>query len=566
MEIQNRVEAIIKRSLEGCLKKGVLPLESVPETVALEQPKRAEHGDYATNICMQLARQAKMNPRQIATLLCENLDDPDGLLEGFEIAGPGFVNLRVKAVHWLEASKVIVTEGLKFGSSNVGDGQRVLVEFVSANPTGPLHVGHGRGAVIGDTVAALLQATGFSVDREYYINDVGNQMNILGRSLYVRYRQACGVEEEFPENHYKGDYVFEIASAFKEKHGDSLVEHDYEADSEPFLSFIKDRLLVGIKEDLDGLGVTMNRWFSEKSLHDSGRLDTSIEKLKQNGHLRSDEEGRQWFNSSAYGDTDDRVVVRGNGVKTYFAADIAYHDEKIERGYDLCIDVWGADHHGYIPRVKGAIAGLGHNPERLEILLYQFVRLVRGGEPVRMSTRAGEFELLSDLVKEVGKDATRYNFVMRKSDAQFDFDLELATKQSMDNPVYYIQYGHARICQIIAKGLEAGHSVPTVEEVDLSPLVLDEEIMLIKKALDYPWVIRSAAAAREVHFLPVYLQELISMFHAYYTRYKHTEKVVSDNREKTSARLFMCECLRVVLANSLNLLGVEAPQRMYFTA
>jgi arginyl-tRNA synthetase len=295
-------------------------------------------------------------------------------------------------------------------------------------------------------------------------------------------------------------------------------------------------------------------------------LDTSIEKLKQNGHLRSDEEGRQWFNSSAFGDTDDRVVVRGNGVKTYFAADIAYHDEKIERGYDLCIDVWGADHHGYIPRVKGAIAGLGHDPERLEILLYQFVRLVRGGEPVRMSTRAGEFELLSDLVKEVGKDAARYNFVMRKSDAQFDFDLELATKQSMDNPVYYIQYGHARICQIIAKGLEAGHSVPTVEEVDLSPLVLDEEIMLIKKALDYPWVIRSAAAAREVHFLPVYLQELIGMFHAYYTRYKHTEKVVSDNREKTSARLFMCECLRVVLANSLNLLGVEAPQRMYFTA
>lgn len=564
MELYRRVESIVRDTLKTCVELGDLALAEVPAEVAIEKPKRSDHGDFATTICLQLARPARKNPREIARSVLMHLQDPDGLLESAEMAGPGFINFRIRDEVWLETLRGIAAAGDTYGQSQTGAGKRVLVEFVSANPTGPLHVGHGRGAVIGDAVASLLQAVGYEVDREYYINDVGNQMNILGRSLFVRYQQACGRDVELPENHYVGVYISEIAQRFKAEHGETYVDADFEADRDFWIAAVKDEILVGIRKDLGRLGVNFDRWYSERSLHEAGRLLSVVDKLRAAGHVYDDEDGKVWFRSTAFGDEDDRVVVRDTGVPTYFAADIAYHDEKLERGYDLAIDVWGADHHGYIPRVKAALEALGHDPARLEVLLYQFVSLVEDGVQVRMTTRGGKFETLVDLLEDVGEDATRCNFVMRKSDAQFEFDLKLAKSQSLDNPVYYVQYGHARLCSIISKAEEAGHSVPGAD-VDLSPLTLPEELELIKRSHDYPWVVQSAAANRAPHHVVFYLQELIGKFHGYYTKYKHSERVITDDAAKTAARLFLCDALRAVLANALALLGVSAPERMYFT-
>lgn len=565
MDVVDQIGQIVAKTLQTCVDQGAIELADIPTDPPVEKPKNPEHGDYATSICLQLAKPARKNPREIAQAFLVHLTDPDGIIERCEVAGPGFINFTVRADVWREMARSIALQGKDFGRNTMGAGKRVLVEFVSANPTGPLHVGHGRGAVTGDTVASLLEACGYEVEREYYINDVGNQMNILGRSLLVRYQQQCGRDVPFPENHYQGDYVSEIATAFREEHGDKWVDHDYESDAEPFLAFIKDRVLDSLKQTLEALGIRFDRWFSERSLHDAGRVEGVVKTLTDRNAVRTDDDGRVWFNSSEFGDDEDRVVVRDTGVPTYFAADIAYHDEKIERGYDLCINVWGADHHGYIARVKASLQALGYDPDRLEILLYQFVSLVENGAPVRMSTRGGVFETLDDLMAEVGRDATRFNFLMRKSDAQFEFDLGLAKSQSLDNPVYYVQYGHARICQVLAKAKEAGYTVPDAASADLSPLVLPEEIDLIRASLDYPWTLRAASMARAPHHLVNYLQDLIGKFHSYYTRYKHSEKVVSSDKAKTLARIFLCNCLRITLANSLALLGVTAPEKMYFS-
>ena len=567
MEIYRRVEEIVRNTLNACVERGDLTVETLPDEVPVEKPKDPSHGDFATSICLRLAKPARRNPREIARAFLTHLADPDTILESAEMAGPGFINFRVRRDVWLEAFKDIARSGGDYGRSDVGKGRKVLVEFVSANPTGPLHVGHGRGAVIGDTVAALLDATGWDVDREYYVNDVGNQMNILGRSLFLRYQELCGREIEIPEDFYKGDYVGEIAAQFREEHGDAYVDHDYESEREPFKGYIKDVVLGFISKDLERLGVRYDTWFSEQSLHDAGEIHAAINKLRMSGHVYNDEDGKTWFKTSEFfEDEDDRVVIRDTGVPTYFAADIAYHNNKFERGYDHCINVWGADHHGYIPRMKAVVQALGYEPDRLELLLYQFVSLVEDGQQVRMSTRGGTFETLGDLLEDVGEDVTRCNFVMRKSDSQFDFDLKLAKTQSLDNPVFSVQYGHARIARILGKALEeGGHTVPNVNDVDLAPLVLPEELDLIKRALDYPWTIRSAAEARAPHHIIFYLQELIGKFHSYYTQYAHTDKVISDDLAKTAARLFLCGSLRIVLANALHILGVSAPDRMYFS-
>ena len=559
-----RIEAIVRDTLQECAVRGDLTLDVIPEAT-VEKPRDAQNGDFATTICLQLAKPARKNPREIARSLLTHLQDPDGILESAEMAGPGFINFRVRDEVWRKAAFDIARQGERFGCSDEFAGQKVLVEFVSANPTGPLHVGHGRGAVIGDTVASLLAAVGYEVDREYYINDVGNQMNILGRSLWLRYKEACGLEVEIPEQFYQGDYIQEIAAQFKDAHGDALAGQDYESEPEPFRSYVKDLILEDIKADCAKLGVRYDRWFSEQSLHDAGKLEAVVEVLRERGHVYTDDDGKVWFRTSEFGDDEDRVVMRDTGVPTYFAADIAYHHNKLERGYDHLIDVWGADHHGYIPRVKAALTGLGHNADKLEILLYQFVSLVQDGQQVRMSTRAGKFETLESLIDDVGADATRCNFVMRKSDAQFEFDLKLAKTQSLDNPVFYVQYGHARMCSILRKAKEQGHAVPHADTVDLSPLVLEDELQLIKKALDYPWVIRTAATNRSPHYVVTYIGELSSKFHSYYTKYKHSEKVVSDDVEKTAARLFLCDGLRQVLSNALGILGVSAPEEMYFS-
>ncbi len=561
-EMYRRIEAIVRATLEACAAHGLIALGDVPRDLSIEKPKRKEHGDFATTTCLTLAKAARKNPRELAAGFLLHLQDPEGILDAAEIAGPGFVNFRVREPVWRESLKQVAILQTAYGRSHEGAGKRVLVEFVSANPTGPLHVGHGRGAVTGDAVASLLAAVGYSVDREYYINDVGNQMNILGRSLFVRYQQLCGKDVPFPENHYQGGYVLPIAEAFRAKVGDSHVDDDYETNRRFFTDFIKDDILKGIEKDLERLGVRFDRWFSERSLHDAGRLQKVVADLEAAGTITTDEAGRKVFRTTLFGDDEDRVVIRENGVPTYFAADIAYHQEKFERGYDLCIDVWGADHHGYIPRVKAAVQALGIDPGRLEILLYQFVSLVEGGEQVRMSTRTGQFETLEDLLEDVGEDATRCTFVMRKSDSQFEFDLSQARTQSEDHPVFYVQYGHARLCQVLEKAKREGHGVPTLDSVDLSVLVLEEELDLIKKALDYPFVVSSAASVRGPHHIVFYLQELIGLFHTYYSKYAHTEKVVSADLRKTAARLFLCDALRIVVSNALALLGVSAPERM----
>lgn len=561
-DLYRRIERLALSTFAACARHGILPATAVPTSLTIEKPKRKEHGDFAMTACLSLARELKMSPRDLANGFLLHLDDAEGILEAAEIAGPGFINFRIRESVWRDVIADVPRLGTAYGRSDIGAGKKVLVEFVSANPTGPLHVGHGRGAVIGDAVASLLQAVGYTVEREYYINDVGNQMNILGRSLFVRYQQACGLDVPFPENHYQGDYVLPIAQAFKQKHGDAYVKTDYEANRRFFIDFIKDDILAGIQKDLGRLGVKFDRWFSEKSLHDQGRLLGVVDRMKTAGVIKVDDQGRHVFLSTTLGDDEDRIVIRENGVPTYFAADIAYHEEKFERGYDHCINVWGADHHGYIPRVKAAVSALGVDPDRLEILLYQFVSLVENGQQVRMSTRTGQFETLESLLEDVGEDVTRCTFLMRKSDSQFEFDLGLARTQSEDHPVFYVQFGHARICQIIEKASREGYTVPRATETDLTALTLPEELDLIKKSLDYPEVLRAAAAVRGPHHIIFYLQELISQFHTYYSKYAHSEKVVSSDAKKTGARLFLCDAVRIVVSNALQVLGVSAPQRM----
>lgn len=561
-----RIEDIVRRTLEACTERGDLPALDLPVRIAIQKPKRPEHGDFATSICLQTSKLAQRNPRDIAKAFLLHLDDPDGVLDAVEVAGPGFLNFRIRDEVWRQAYHEVAEKGAEYGRSSDHAGQRVLVEFVSANPTGPLHVGHGRGAVTGDSVAALLEAVGYDVDREYYVNDVGNQMLTLGRSLLVRYQQACGRDVRFPDDHYQGDYVTGIAGRFRAEYGESLLDHDYEAAPDVFIDFIKDEILAGIRADLERLGIRFDSWFSERTLHESGRIAAAVAALDRAGHIYTDGDGKAWFALSKLVEGEaDRVVIRETGVPTYFAADIAYHHEKIQRGYDHLIDVWGADHHGYIPRMNGVMSALGHDPDRLEMLLVQFVNLVEDGRAVGMSSRSGTFVRLTSLMDDVGEDVTRCNFVMRKTDSQFDFDLKQARVRGVENPVYSVQYGHARICTIVSKAAEAGHRVPSRAEVDLSPLTLPEELGLIKRALDYPQVVASAAADRAPHHVFFYLQDLIGRFHAYYTKYKHTERVITDDAATTAARLYLCDCLRIVLANALGLLGVSAPERMYFS-
>ncbi len=566
MSVKVHVERLIHDALRALAQQGLLPEDALPATIPVETPKRAEHGDFATSICLQLAKAARKNPRELATALSAKLEGAEGVAS-IEIAGPGFVNVRLTIDTWLTALASATREGARFGRSQAGLGRRVLVEYVSANPTGPMHVGHGRGAVIGDVLSNLLDWAGYRVEREYYENDVGNQMNKLTRSVLFRARELLGLETgPVPEDCYPGAYLIPVAEAARAALGDGIAH--VAPEDEPALTrvrdFARDRLVGEIRGDLERLGVRHETWFREHTLHDSGAVSQAAAELEARGHVYTDDSGKRWFRSTDFGDDEDRVVVRENGVPTYFAADIAYHKHKMDRGYDCAIDVWGADHHGYIPRVRASIAALGYDVKRFEVLLCQFVTLVENGQPVRMGKRSGNFETLRDLLDEVGVDATRFGFVMRSADAQFEFDLALAKSQSMENPVYYVQYGHARLAQILAKAAELGHAPPS-DGADLRAIVLPEELGLIKKAMEWPDVVRAAADQRAPHFVVFYLQELIGLFHGYYTKYKATEKVVSDDAAKTAARLVLCQGLKTVIGNGLAVLGVSAPERMYFT-
>jgi arginyl-tRNA synthetase len=554
--VKATLQALIHRALAQLQVEGALPPGELP-AVSLERPKQKAHGDFATNAAMVLGGRARKKPREVAQALCTKIGDGGGLLARTEVAGPGFINFFVSEQAWQAALGKILEAGERFGRVDHGHGRRVNLEFVSANPTGPLHVGHGRQAAVGDAVARLLEAAGYEVHREYYINDAGHQVQILGRSVYARYRELCGLSFEFPEDGYPGEYVREIAAELREREGDRLASLPEAQAVETCGRHAAQVLLRGIQEDLERFQVRFHRWFSEQTLVESGEVQAAIDRLRSAGRLY-DRDGALWFRSEAYGDEKDRVVVKADGSRTYFATDIAYHDDKFQRGFDWCIDVWGADHHGYIPRVKAALQALGHDPDKLSVVLVQFVNLIGG----RMGKRSGNLVTLRELLDEVGPDAARFFYLLRSQNNALDFDLRLAKEQTPENPVFYVQYGHARICQLLERARQDGHPLPSFSSEAVAALRLPEELAIVRQALAFPEVVAIAAAELEPHRVVFYLQELLGLFHSYYTKYKHTERVVSSDPAKTRARLLLCEALRVVIRNGLALLGVSAPSRM----
>ncbi|HZF23233.1 MAG TPA: arginine--tRNA ligase [Burkholderiales bacterium] len=547
----------------------------------LERPKSAQHGDYACSVAMQLAKPMKRNPRDIAQALVKALPQSP-YLEKAEIAGAGFVNLYLKPAAKQQILRLVLQQRHAYGRVDVGGGRKVQVEFVSANPTGPLHVGHGRGAAYGASLASLLEAAGFAVTREYYVNDAGRQMDILALSTWLRYVEIAGARLEFPANAYQGDYVRDMARQIFEAHGkrylhpvESMMRDAPPAQSDPearldYLiasakrvlgpdydyvhDFVLAEQLGDCRKDLQEFGVTFDSWFSEKSLFDSGLVVRAVEQLQASGHVYR-KDGARWFRSTVFGDEKDRVVQRDNGQFTYFASDIAYHLNKFQRGFDLLVNVWGADHHGYIARVKGALQALRLDPAQLTIALVQFAVLYRDGKKVSMSTRAGEFVTLRELRSEVGNDAARFFYVLRKSDQHLDFDLDLAKSQSNDNPVYYIQYAHARVCSVLEQW---GGDASTLVNADPGPLVGEQELEVLQKLLDYPETIESAARDLAPHQLAFYLKELAAAFHSYY----NSTRVLVDDESIRLARLALANAVRQVLANGLAILGVSAPEKM----
>jgi len=548
-------------------------LESVPESIRIDHSKDKTQGDFATNVAMVLSKQAKCTPKILAEKIVANFPNA-AEVDKVEIAGPGFINFFLSQGSNTQVIEKILTQGKGFGLSKYGDGQKVLLEFVSANPTGPLHVGHGRGAAYGATVANLLRAVGFDVDNEYYVNDAGRQMDILATSVYLRYIET----NKFPDNGYKGDYIFAIAEKVsgiekldiftgvhpdekdggdKEKHIDDLIVNCKAELGDSYKSIFNlaiETILSDIREDLQEFGVEYNQWFSEQSLVDSNLSQSTVESLQDAGYIY-EKEGALWFKTTDFGDDLDRVVVRDNGVHTYFASDIAYHFEKFSRGYDKIINIWGADHHGYIARVKASINALDNDPEKLEILLVQFANLYRGGEKVAMSTRSGSFVTLRELREEVGNDAARFFYILRKSDQHMDFDLDLAKSKTNENPVFYIQYAHARICSVIEK---ANAEYTSSGEYDLSLLDNEQELVLIKELNRFADVLLSAATNYEPHVLAYYLRDLAGGFHSYYN---NSEFLVDDDNLRVS-RLKLIEAVRQVIANGLTLLGVSSPDKM----
>ncbi len=554
--MKNKLADLIANSVALCTQKGLLPEVQLPQ-IEIEVPANPDHGDYACNVAMILASQAKQNPRKIAQAIQDNLTDPEGILEKTQIAGPGFLNFMIKDDLWRQILQNILQMKEKYGSINIGQGKKVQVEFVSANPTGPLHIGHARGAVVGDVLSNLLSTTGYDVSKEYYINDAGNQMNNLGKSVLYRYRELLGEEIEFPENCYRGDYIKDISSDIIKKEGNRYLTQNEEETVPYFNGIAGGVILEDIKKDLKDFGVIFDFYFSEKELYKENGVSELLSSLQQQGFIYSDGE-TLWFKTTAYGDDKDRVVIRKNGEPTYFAADIAYHKNKFARGFDILVDIWGADHHGYMPRLWAAIQALGHRKDDLKIILVQLVNLLRAGEPVAMSTRSGEFVTLREVLDEVGKDGARYNFLMRRSDSHLDFDLEVAKKQSNENPVFYVQYAHARICSIIRMAQEKGLALPSFENMKPALLVEPEERTLIKMMARYPEMLEGAAKSLEVHRVTFYLNELAGVFHSYYNK----NKVVTEDAELSAARLVLVDAVRIVLGNALKILGVHAPEKM----
>ncbi len=566
--MKEQLQELLKHSLDLLVADGVLPASI--DVIRIDHSKDKSQGDFATNIAMVLSKQARCSPKVLAEKIVAKIENSEHVKQ-VQIAGPGFINFFMSQDSNTKVVEQILDQTNNFGLSKFGDGQKVLLEFVSANPTGPLHVGHGRGAAYGATVSNLLQAIGFKVDNEYYVNDAGRQMDILATSVYLRYIET----DKFPDNGYKGDYIFDIAKKIsdvekldifsgvyadekdggdKEKHIDDLIANCKKAldsDYKKVFDLSINNILSGIKDDLAEFGVEYQQWFSEQSLVDSGLSQTTVKSLQESGNIY-EKDGALWFKTTDFGDEKDRVVVRDNGVHTYFASDIAYHLEKFERGYDKIINIWGADHHGYIARVKASVTALGHKADKLEILLVQFANLYRGGEKVAMSTRSGSFVTLEELRNEVGNDAARFFYILRKSEQHMDFDLDLAKSKTNENPVFYIQYAYARICSVIKQASD------NTAGVDLSLLDNDNEALLIKELNRYKDVLHASAINYEPHILAYYLRELAGVFHSYYNS---SEFLVEDIKLRNS-RLMLITAVKQVIANGLNLLGVSAPESM----
>jgi arginyl-tRNA synthetase len=554
--MKEKIKSIIADSVLRAHKNKELPSAAIPD-IEVEVPKIASHGDFSTNIAMVAASIQKMPPRNIAKTILKYVEDPDHILAKSEIAGPGFINFFIKTEAWHPVLRKIHQENVTYGASNIGKGKKIQVEFVSSNPTGPLHVGHGRGAAVGDSVANILRYCGYDVQKEYYINDSGRQINMLGQSVYLRYKALLGENIQFPQECYQGDYIRDYAKEIMDRKGKMLLDRD-EAQSILFCAqFAAERIIMDIRKDLYDFGIEFDNWFSEQSLYDTGKVNVVVEKFKAK-QMIYEKDGALWFKTTDFGDEKDRVVVRQNGQTTYFASDIAYHIDKFARGFDRVIDVWGADHHGYIPRVTAAVEASGLSRDRFNVILVQLVNLLREGEPVAMSTRAGEFVTLNEVVKEVGRDAARFIFLTRHYDSPLDFDLELAKKKTNDNPVFYVQYVHARISSILRKGREKGLREFGWDEVAASTLQEPEEIELIKSMDRYPGVVEDSAKYMEPHRITFYLMELASCFHAYYNKHR----VLAEDPLLSKARLGLVLAVQKVIRNGLALLGVSAPDRM----
>jgi len=555
--MRSHLRDLLTRAIEKTAQGGALNSTELPP-VLLEPPKQREFGDLATNVAMLWAKTAKKPPRLIAETILKNLEDPDGILARKEIAGPGFLNFAFAPKFYYQRLRELAAG--KEAALDLGHGAKVQVEFASVNPTGPLHVGHGRVAVIGDVLARLHEATGFKVEREYYVNDAGKQMENLGLSLYARYQESFGKKIEFPEDGYPGDYVTEIAAEVKRRHGDKFLTEAKESAVDFFRRFGGDSLMSTIRGQLSEFGIQFDAFFSEQELRERSEVVRSMDLLRARGLLYT-EDGAQWFKSTLFGDDKNRAVIKSDGELTYFASDIAYHRNKFERRFAKLINVWGADHHGYVARLKAAMQGLGYDPEVLKVVLVQMVQLTRGGEPVRMGKRTGEFVSLGEVLEEVGRDAARFFFLMRKSDSHLDFDLDLAKRQSSENPVFYVQYAHARVASIFEQarrnGMYDGVSCDD-QSVQLERLELGEELELIRQIVQFNDVLEESVRVLEPHRIVFYLLDLAGEFHRYYNRCR----VISEDEGLSRARLLLVQNIQKTIRRGLEILGVAAPLKM----
>lgn len=574
-KVEKQISSLLRKSVEGFLKDSfravsgqdannfdASKLEDVIGDLILDIPKEKSFGDISCNIAMKLAGLLRMNPHRVAEGIIakfQNLDGPDGrqkLTDKVEIKGAGFINLFLSRYIFYDVLKVVNERKDVYGASNVGCGKRLLLEFVSANPTGPLSVAHARQAAVGDALSNILAMAGFDVTKEFYLNDEGNQINILGRSIHLRFNELCGEQIEFPEDHYQGQYIIDLARALTEDENlkFKLEAFSSEGKAEFFIDYGVEKILAIIRTELNDFGVHFDVWYSQKALGISGKVELTLSHLKDNG-LIYESEGAVWFKSTQFGDDKDRVVRKSDGSYTYLMPDIAYHEDKFARGYEKLINIWGPDHHGYIPRMKAAVQALGKDSSALSVIIVQLATLFRQGQPAPMSTRKGQYVTLREVLEEVGPDASRFFFLMRKTDSHLDFDLELAKKHTSENPVYYVQYAHARIAGIL-KG--ASKDMLDYGQLNLALLQEQEELDLIKAIFEFSYCLKVCFKQLDPYGLTVYLQSLASVFHKFYDKHK----VLSDDVALTRARLFLIQAVRIILANGLNIIGVSSPERM----